>query len=190
MDAACHTCHGLKGEGDGALVPRIAAMDAGYLVRQLGFFADGQRSHPQMTWLARQLDTSERMAVSDYYAKLSHPAIKSRAGANPKATCAMANADAIYHEGIAERGLPSCASCHGDDGAGVGGGNPSLIGQSAAYLVEQLRQWRIGRRYGDPQAVMHDVASKLREDEIIPIAGYIADGLVPPGRPEFQEECR
>ena len=61
--AACHTCHGLDGGGDGALVPRIASMDTGYLVRQLGFYADGQRSHPQMTWLAGRLNSEERLAV-------------------------------------------------------------------------------------------------------------------------------
>ena len=40
---ACHTCHGLQGEGDGNLTPRIAGLDSGYFARQLIFFADGQR---------------------------------------------------------------------------------------------------------------------------------------------------
>ena len=88
--------------------------------------------------------------------------------------CDFGNAETIYHMGLPDRNLPSCASCHGADGQGVGAGNPSLVGQSAAYHAEQLRRWREGERYGDPQNAMQDVAGKLREDEITAIAAYIA----------------
>ncbi|HEX2793301.1 MAG TPA: c-type cytochrome [Croceicoccus sp.] len=189
--AACHTCHGLKGEGDGALVPRIAALDAGYLVRQLGFFADGQRSHPQMSWLAGRLDSSERMAVSVYYAGLPMPDAQDAGPSNLREAgqCEMADAAAIYHDGAPERDLVSCASCHGNDGEGMGAGNPALVGQSGAYHAEQLRQWRTGRRYGDAQAVMHEAAGKLREDELIPLAAYIADGPALSRRPRSPARC-
>lgn len=187
--AACHTCHGLDGGGDGALVPRIAGMDAGYLVRQLAFYADGQRSHPQMTWLAGRLNSEERLAVSTYYAGMELPTGAGGKQAPTPATCVFARAYEIYHRGLPERALVSCASCHGETGTGVGAGNPSLVGQSAAYHAEQLRRWRDGARYGDALNVMHDAASKLREEEISPLSAYIAYGPEPSRRRGFPEEC-
>lgn len=174
--AACHTCHGLDGGGDGALVPRIAAMDPGYLVRQLNFYAEGQRSHPQMSWLAGRLDSEERLAVSDYYAAMPMPEIDATKSETTNAKCSFGNAPVIYHQGLPERDLASCASCHGEAGEGVGAGNPSLRRQSASYHAEQLRRWRTGERYGDALKVMHDAAAKLREEEITPLAEYIAYG--------------
>lgn len=191
--AACHTCHGLDGGGDGALVPRIAALNTGYLVRQLDFFADGQRSHPQMSWLSAKLASRERAAVSAYYAQMPMP------DAGPldlrvmrvlsDGQCRWQDAAIIYHAGVRERGLQSCASCHGEDGRGVGEGNPSLLGQSSAYLAEQLKNWRLGKRFGDPLGVMHDAASKLREEEISPLSDYISGGLARTGRPQSRAEC-
>ena len=45
---ACASCHGLNGEGDGNLSPRLAGLDRGYLIRQLTFYVDGQRADPRM----------------------------------------------------------------------------------------------------------------------------------------------
>ncbi len=192
--SACHTCHGLDGAGDGALVPRIAAMNAGYLVRQLGFYADGQRRHPQMSWLAGRLDSEERAAVALYYAEmpLPGPAPRNmRTGDAPAGDeqCALGNAATIYHDGLPGRGLQSCASCHGADGTGVGAGNPSLVGQSSAYHADQLQRWRDGKRYGDALGVMQDAANKLQEDEITPLADYIAHGPAPFRRPAPRAGC-
>lgn len=185
--AACHTCHGLDGGGDGALVPRIAGLDAGYLVRQLGFYDQGQRRHPHMSWLAGRLDSGERLAVSRYYASMPVPI--EQAAVPERSKCSFANAAIIYHQGLTDRGLASCASCHGVTAQGNGAGNPSLTGQSAAYHAEQLRRWRKGERYGDAMNVMHDAAARLREEEIIPLAEYIAYGPEPSRRPVSPAEC-
>ena len=164
-------------------------MDAGYLVRQLGFYADGQRSHPQMTWLAGRLNTEERLAVSAYYAAMDLPKDGHGSKILPEPSCEIAKAYEIYHEGLLERSLSSCASCHGETGLGLGRGNPALIGQSAAYHAEQLHRWRNGERYGDALNIMHDAASKLREDEISPLAAYIVHGPEPSRRLGFPVEC-
>lgn len=187
--AACHTCHGLNGGGDGALVPRIAGMDAGYLVRQLDLYADGQRRHSQMSWLAGRFDSEERLAVSAYYAAMPVPETQAAAIPDRSPQCDFGEAPTLYHRGAPDRGLASCASCHGTDGAGMGPGNPSLTGQSAAYIEEQLRRWRKGERYGDPQNIMHDAADALSENEISPLAAYIAYGPEPSRRLEFPVEC-
>lgn len=190
--AACHTCHGLNGGGDGALVPRIAGLNSGYLVRQMIFFAEGQRQHPQMSWLSARLDSEERLAVSQYYANMPIPdpdPLDRRIALATDRQCDFAEAALIYQEGIPERGLQACAACHGPQATGLGAGNPSLVGQSSLYLAEQLRAWRQGRRYGDPLQLMHEAASNLREEEIKPLADYIAHDLEPFRRPGFPAGC-
>ena len=182
--ASCHTCHGLNGGGDGALVPRIAALNAGYLVRQLDLFADGQRRHPQMSWLSKRLDSNERIAVSMHYAQMAMPV-----QAGGEARCEESQAGILYREGDRGRGLQACALCHGTNGGPTRHGAPSLAGQSSAYLAEQLHRWRSGKRYGDPLGRMRQAAQKLQPDEISPLADYISWDQGRSGRPESQEGC-
>jgi cytochrome c553 len=183
---ACHTCHGMKGEGDGNLTPLIAGLDPGYIARQLIFYADGMRQHEQMSWIARQLTDEQRSRVSDYYARMEPAALASPQSV--RLTCAP-GAEALYLQGDPERDLEPCATCHGRDGGGADPGNPSLAGQPAPYIAAQLRAWRSGERYGDPQKVMLLAAQALAEEEINPLADHIArigDGS---GRPGSPAEC-
>jgi cytochrome c553 len=148
---ACHTCHGMKGEGDGNLTPRLAELDPGYIARQLIFYADGLRQHEQMSWIARQLTDEQRSRVSDYYAGMEPAALES--APSVRLACEP-GADALYLRGDPERSLEACATCHGQDGGGASPGNPPLAGQPAPYIAAQLRAWRSGERHGDPQKVM------------------------------------
>jgi cytochrome c553 len=176
----------MKGEGDGNLTPLIAGLDPGYIARQLIFYADGMRQHEQMSWIARQLTDEQRSRVSDYYARMEPAALASPQSV--RLTCAP-GAEALYLQGDPERDLEPCATCHGRDGGGADPGNPSLAGQPAPYIAAQLRAWRSGERYGDPQKVMLLAAQALAEEEINPLADHIArigDGS---GRPGSPAEC-
>jgi len=184
---ACVTCHGLEGEGDGQLSPRLAGLDAGYIARQLEFFSAGYRRHPQMVWIADQLDWPARQEVAFHYAGLTVPAA-ARAQTLPAAACS-APITQLYHEGDPARGIQACAACHGDDGAGVGEGNPPLAAQPAAYLAEQLHKWRKGERYGDPLDSMTHVSRLLAEQEIDPLAAYAAHLPGSSSYPEPRATC-
>lgn len=189
--AACHTCHGLHGEGDGAHSPRIAGLEAGYIVRQLGFFADGQRRHPQMSRIAGRLDLQDRAAVAEYYADMALPVPSvGRPGDAPQPYCGNPGVVRLYHSGDPQRDLAPCASCHGAAAQGGGPGNPALAGQPAPYLARQIRDWREGRRRGDPLRIMQEVSGKLEEGEISGLADYIAHGPEPTDRRGFPAECR
>ena len=190
-DAACHTCHGLNGEGDGAHSPRIAGLEAGYIVRQLGFFADGQRNDPHMSRISSRLDLDDQAKVAGYYADME-PRVRNarKAGGAEPPFCSDASVVRLYHYGDPSRDIAPCASCHGADAAGVGAGNPALAGQPAPYLARQLRDWREGRRRGDPLRVMQRVSRNLEDDEISALADYIAHGPGPTGRREFPAKCR
>lgn len=179
---ACVTCHGLQGQGDGAGAPRLAGLDAGYLERQLGAYAEGQRYHPQMAWIAGRLSERERVSVSIHYANLPFN-VPATGTAGPEGA-------ALYHRGDPARGLPSCASCHGSGGAGIGPANPPLAGQSEAYLGEQMDQWRTGRRRTDPGAVMMRISQLLTPAEARAVTAYAArlDGR--PANPESPAASR
>ena len=162
---ACVACHGLKGEGDGNLAPRLAGLDQGYLARQIGFYADGQRIDPLMVAVAKALTGEERQKVAAYYAAL--PAV-SRSCPAP-----LAMTTPLYSAGDARRGIASCASCHGAKGEG-NAGNPPLGGQPAAYLDRQMADWRDGNRYGDAEGVMTRIAKALTPAESAALTAYAA----------------
>lgn len=183
--AACHICHGMKGEGDGDLAPRLAGIERGYLTRQMNFFADGLRRNPQMHWIAKRLSPSEQEQVAGYYAEMAWETVPAPA---PAASCDNAAAR-LYHLGDPARGVASCASCHGTAGEGTGRGNPAIAGQPARYIAAQLRHWREGQRYGDPQGEMLAAARSLHEGEIDALATYSANLRGSPGGLEFPAEC-
>lgn len=181
---ACVTCHGLEGQGDGALAPRLAGLDPGYFARQMEYFAEGQRRHPQMASIARHLEWPARQKVARYYADLPIPS-----GAGSVPAPADCNAAELYHDGDSQRGLASCASCHGADGAGVGEGNPPLAAQPAPYLEAQLQAWASGRRYGDPNNTMVRISQILTPAEMARLAGYSSGLRGGSGYPAPPEAC-
>lgn len=162
---ACASCHGLKGEGDGRLVPRLAGLDAGYLHRQLDDYANGRREHAEMRAVVRRLSMEDRAKVSAYYATL------------PANAAALPRTSPLY--------TAKCAECHGPVGEGVGPGNPRLAGQSAAYIEAQLLAWRAGKRRGDGMGEMLAVSRALAPAEVRALANLHQESLaaVPPASP-------
>lgn len=164
---ACVTCHGLDGRGNGAGTPRLAALDRGYLAAQLEGYASGRRRHPEMEAIARKLTPAQQQAVSAYFADLQFVTGAERPPARGMAA-------RLYHRGDPARRLPSCASCHGDRGEGVGPANPPLGAQPAPYLAEQLDQWRASARRNDPGNVMLAISRQLSGPESSALAAYAA----------------
>jgi cytochrome c553 len=161
--AACATCHGLRGEGDGRLTPRLAGLDAGYLHRQLDDYVSGRREHKEMRAIARKLRGEDRAKVAAYYAALPP------AGAD--AQSASAQGRRLYEAGDPARGIAACTACHGPDG---GPGNPALAGQPAAYTEKQLADWRIGKRNNDALGEMRAISRRLSPQEAAALAAHVA----------------
>lgn len=159
---ACATCHGLSGEGDGRLTPRLAGLDPGYLRRQLDDYASGRREHPAMRAIVRRLSGNDRALVAGYYAALQAP------------TERLSQTSSLFQS--------RCAQCHGVNGEGVGPGNPPLAGQPPAYIAAQLSAWRAGKRRGDPASGMLAISQELTPGEIDFLAGHAAV-LPPAGHP-------
>jgi thiosulfate dehydrogenase len=69
--------------------------------------------------------------------------------------------------------VPACSTCHGAKGEGGGDGlYPRLAGLPAAYIENQLRDFRDGKR---PSPLMTPMAAGLTEPDIKTVARYLAD---------------
>jgi cytochrome c553 len=73
---ACGNCHGLRGRGEGAMLPPLAAQPQAYLVSQLNAFRTQRRQNDTvavMEGIASRLSPEDIQAVAQYYSAL-HPA--------------------------------------------------------------------------------------------------------------------
>lgn len=69
------------------------------------------------------------------------------------------------------RAQAACAVCHGPLGLSMQPHVPHLAGQPQIYLVEQLRNYRNGRR---PHEVMSVIAKPLSDQDIDNLAAWYA----------------
>lgn len=100
----------------------------------------------------------------------------------------LANASETKKMGDAEKGKTlsaSCAACHGADGNSTNPEWPKLAGQSEAYLVKQLMEYRSNKR---KNAVMNGMAAGIQSDQdVIDIAAYFASVKATPGKASNKE---
>ena len=64
----------------------------------------------------------------------------------------------------------TCANCHGTTGQSAGG-MPSLAGLERAYMVDQMKQFRDGKR---PATIMHQLAKGYSDQDIDALAEHFA----------------
>lgn len=67
----------------------------------------------------------------------------------------------------------ACTACHGKTLNGLGG-IPPLAGRPPTYLVRQLWNYQSGERRGGLSAPMQAIAARLRVDEMLAMAAYLA----------------
>jgi cytochrome c553 len=169
---ACSACHGAQGEGQPDVAnPRLAGLDSEYLIAQLNAFADGRRDNETMSPIAKSLTPDERYAVATFYAGSVPPKIEESHQTDDKTIAAGA---ILAGRGDWSKGLPGCGQCHGTAGQGVGKTFPALAGQSAEYIVRQLKAWKDGKRSNDPLHLMTGISNKLNDDQIAAVAAYYA----------------
>jgi sulfide dehydrogenase cytochrome subunit len=88
---------------------------------------------------------------------------------------------ALAQDPNAARNLAAtCFTCHGTDGRSVGGVPPSLAGQNKNYLLQQMRDFRDGKR---PATIMHQHAKGYTDAQLDLIAGYFASVKPGPAAP-------
>lgn len=165
---ACASCHGARGEG--ALnVPRLAGLDENYLFKQLRDYVRGRRQNEIMQTVARTLSEREMRALARYYSR-SYGASTSE----PSLGGSISRGEQLALQGDWSRNIPSCFSCHGSSGFGVGAQFPALAAQHPAYTTSQLTAWAGGSRRNSPLGLMEGIAGKLSDKDRMAIADYLA----------------
>ncbi len=169
---ACVSCHGADGGGmPSAGFPRLAGLNAAYIIHQLESFADGSRDNAVMKPIAKALSETDRQAVATYYSQLPIP--ESALKATDQSDNTLGRQLALHGKWRANQ-VPGCVQCHGPGGVGVGEHFPPLAGQSATYISNQLHAWQDGSRTNDPLDLMKHVADNLTDEEIAAVAEWFA----------------
>jgi cytochrome c553 len=168
---ACVACHGMDGAGQPAAgFPRLAGLNADYLVKQLRDMKQGLRSNPIMQPVAKALNDKEIAETARYYAALPvPPALEPTPGDE-----IFKKGELLATTGNWGKGLPACFQCHGDQGKGVATHFPAIATQSASYVISQLNNWKNGTRHNDPLGLMKAVAERLSDEEMKAVAAYLA----------------
>jgi cbb3-type cytochrome c oxidase subunit III len=161
--AACHVADGSRGM---PTYPILQGQHPEYIVKQLTEFKEGKRKNSIMGGMASTLTPDDMRNVAAFYATKK---AKDGAAKNPEL---VALGEKIYRGGIAKKGVPACAGCHGPNGSGLPVQYPRLSGQHADYTKAQLTAFRQGERTNSPQ--MTAIGANLSDKEIESLADYIA----------------
>lgn len=169
--APCIACHGLDGAGnDLAGFPRLAGMDAGYLVKQMRDYRSGARQSAVMSPNVDNLNDGQMADVAAYYSALDTPPVSPPAVSSE----ALALGEILATRGDWDHDIVPCETCHGPGNVGVGSDFPKLAGQHPSYIEQQIKAWKTGTRHNDPNQLMLAIAGRLTETQIEAVAAWLA----------------
>jgi cytochrome c553 len=166
----CARCHGVGGAGREDAFPVLAQQTQSYLKSSLRAYATGSRHSGIMQPIATELLAAEIEAATRWYAAQPRPP---RSPARPIHRAG----ESIALSGIAARKVPACSDCHGPAPHPLNPGYPTLDGQPAAYLRQQIELFAAGTRGGTKyQNLMQTIdVHSLKEAEIHAVARYYAE---------------
>jgi cytochrome c553 len=166
----CSNCHGMTGNAESPNFPNLAGQVEPYVIAQLNGFKSHNRHDPagfEYMWgLSRSLTDDQIKGLAAYYASQA-PAVQRMEGDRSRIDAGKS----IFTTGVADKGVPACAGCHGNQGQG-NATFPRLAGQHADYLVKQLVVFQ--RTDERPEgSVMKVVAHELTRQNIDDVASYL-----------------
>ena len=150
--AQCMACHGPAGQSQYDDWPALAGQKQSYLLQQLQDFKSGARKDPMMAPVVVNLSDADMKKLAEHFS--AQPPLQPR---QPLAANAAAPAAAA-----------ACMACH--DNAALPS-EPFLRGQKAAYLSEQIKAFRDGKR---KNAVMEAMTKPLSDADITAIADHFS----------------
>jgi cytochrome c553 len=164
----CSDCHGLDGNPVSPQFPRLAGQQEAYLVKQLNEFQAEHRSDPTgsayMWGIARVLTPQQTKEIAAYFS--AQKAVPGPSG-NP---ALESQGKELFHQGIAAKGVPACATCHGPEALGSGE-TPRLADQWSHYILAQLEVFHTEQR---PAGVaMHAIVPQLTPEDMRALATYL-----------------
>jgi cytochrome c553 len=167
----CAACHGQKGNSTNSEWPNIAGQHPKYFIKQLNDMKTGAlRNTPTMRALLATLNEQDMDDLAAYYAKM--PLAQ---GSTPEKF--LKRGEQLYRGGDFSKRITACIACHGPKGTGnAQAGFPVLSGQHARYSVMQLIAFKEGKRKNDLNHIMHDISSRMNQEDMESVAHYI-EGL-------------
>jgi cytochrome c553 len=176
-EANCAACHGADGNSADPQYPKLAGQNPAYLYRQLWAFKTGARKSDTMAGIAGALSDADMADAASFYGRqmVRPDAVTDRRLA--------ALGRQIFFAGVGPGMAPACATCHsarGREGMPMMGGRhmmgtmanvPSLNGQHAAFIVDQLNRFASGER---PARVMGSIAAGLSPTNKKAVAEYVS----------------
>ena len=161
----CKSCHGADGNSKKSDVPNLAGQNAGYLLDQIGRFADGRRKDFVMNQLARNFSTEDKINIAIFY--YSMPVKRHHVNWH------LANKGEVLYKNI-------CRTCHGEEG--LGDKNLArLAGQRAEYVKNALTNFRDSAQHPSTASdslrrspIMEKVAKNLTNEQIEQLAEFVA----------------
>jgi cytochrome c553 len=179
--AACVACHAPRPGPQQGGAPLLAGQAAEYIYKQLNDFASDKRQNPIMSPIAKALGDADRQNVAAYYGALNFSAPGT--SANSVTSDQPQDTQKLLTIGNQAKGVQACGNCHGPNTAGEPPLNPQLAGQFASYTQAQLQAFRNGERRNDVAAVMREIASRLSDEDIASLSGYLASLPPTPATP-------
>jgi cytochrome c553 len=137
-----------------------------YLLRELKDYKSGKRVSEIMAPLVAGLSDDDLSNLAAYYAKQ-----KAAPGVAGDAKLLSVGRD-LYLKGNSKTDVPSCDSCHEEDGSGSGK-FPRVAGQHVDYALDQFRLYATGKRTNGAR-VMQAIAERMTEEETRAVAEYMA----------------
>jgi len=163
----CSTCHGPRGISTSPEFPILAAQRRGYLESQLEAFRAKTReekiAHDFMWGIAGDLDDHMIDSIARYYA--AQPPAPGKSGD----TVLIAKGKQLFEQGVPDRSILACASCHGANAEGLAD-FPRLAGQHAKYIVKQIEYIQSLVRKAP---VMHGIVKDMTQAEMQAIAAFV-----------------
>lgn len=168
----CVACHGADGNSVNPQWPKIAGQGERYIIEQLTAFkqgAEGPRRAANAVLMYPIAANFSEQDMADLAAYFSRQNMSLGVADDELAM----KGQAIYRGGNSNTGLPACSGCHGPAGEGnPAAGFPALAGQHAQYVYDQLQAFHNGKRDGDPNAIMRNIAAKMTDQEMHAVAEY------------------
>lgn len=163
--AMCHNTTGISGNGH---IPRLDMLSEDYIAASLSAFKSGTRESGIM---AEAVSHIEEQDIADIAAR--YAAIPPSGPGEPLDETATRGRQIAENSG--RHDVPSCHSCHGPWPEKLNPLFPSLAGQYAPYIEQQLKLWREKNRGGTKASeLMHHAARALDDGEIAALAAYYA----------------
>jgi len=172
-ETLCAACHMADGNSQLSANPKIAGQHEDYLFKQLREFKGWNGNPPVrenaiMGGMVAALEEPDMRALAKYFASFE---LQPEPAKNLET---IELGQQIWRAGIASKGVPACAACHGPAGAGMPAQYPRLSGQFAEYIDTQMKAFRDGVRKNDPNGMMRTIAIKMTDPEIKAVSDYAA----------------